>query len=44
MSKSAIEGVKRRSDANGNRISKKATSHGTYRCVRHPSSKRCNGS
>ena len=42
MSKSAINGVKRKSDANGNLISKKATSHGTYRCKRHPGSKRCN--
>lgn len=41
MSKSAINGVTRKSDANGNRISKKASSHGTYRCKRHPSSKRC---
>jgi len=40
MSKTANH-VKRRSDTNGNRISKKASSHGTYRCKRKPTSKRC---
>lgn len=28
-------------DLNGNRIVKKSMSHGTYRCKRHPNSKRC---
>jgi hypothetical protein len=41
MSKTSIEGVKRRKDHNGNCISKKTLSHGTYRCKRHPNSKRC---
>ena len=36
-----IDGVKGRRDANGNRISKKSMSHGTYRCQRKPNSKRC---
>jgi len=41
MSKIAIDGVKRKTDANGNKISKKSYSHGTYRCKRKPNSKRC---
>ena len=41
MSESIIEGVPSRKDPNGNRLSKKSTSHGTYRCKRRPSSKRC---
>jgi hypothetical protein len=45
MSKTVIEGVvkkgKKSRDANGNRIVKKVLSHGTYRCKRHPTSKRC---
>jgi len=41
MSKTLIEGRTQRRDANGNRISKKSVSHGTYRCTRHPNSKRC---
>jgi len=42
MSKTMIPGVARRRDANGNVIGKKSTSHGSYRCQRHPLSKRCN--
>jgi hypothetical protein len=41
MSKTVIEGVKRKRDANGNNISKKSLSHGSYRCKRKPNSKRC---
>ena len=41
MSKTMIDGVKRKTDANGNRISKKASSHGSHRCARKPNSKRC---
>jgi hypothetical protein len=41
MSKTAIDGIKVKRDHNGNRISKKATSHGSYRCKRKPHSKRC---
>ena len=45
MSKTVIDGVvkkgKKSKDANGNRIVKKVLSHGTYRCKRHPTSKRC---
>jgi len=41
MSKSQIEGLKRKTDANGNKISKKSTSHGSYRCKRKPNSPRC---
>lgn len=45
MSKVAIPLVKARKDKNGNYISKKTLSHGSYRCKRHPNSKRClNGS
>jgi hypothetical protein len=36
-----IDGVKTKKDQNGNRISKKGMSHGTYTCKRHPTSKRC---
>ena len=41
MSKTAIDGVKMRKDNNGNRLSKKTYSHGSYRCKRKPQSKRC---
>jgi len=41
MSKTMIDGIKTKKDNNGNRLSKKSTSHGTYRCDRHPNSKRC---
>ena len=41
MSKTAIPGRTRKTDANGNRVSKKASSHGAYRCTRKPNSKRC---
>jgi len=41
MSKTMIDGVKRKKDPNGNQLSKKSMSHGTYRCKRHPTSKRC---
>jgi len=41
MSKTMIDGVARKRDANGNAISKKSMSHGTYRCQRKPNSKRC---
>ena len=34
--------VKRAKDQNGNQISKKAMSHGSYRCQRKPNSKWCN--
>lgn len=45
MSKISIPFVKAKKDKNGNRISKKTLSHGSYRCKRHPNSKRClNGS
>jgi len=41
MSKTMIPYVVRKRDTNKNRISKKNLSHGTYRCKRHPNSKRC---
>lgn len=41
MSKTLIPGVIIKRDANKNRTSKKNMSHGTYRCKRHPNSKRC---
>lgn len=41
MSKTLIEGVKIKKDPNGNRLTKKTASHGTYRCKRKPNSKRC---
>ena len=41
MSKIMIPYVIRKRDANKNRISKKDVSHGTFRCKRHPNSKRC---
>jgi len=45
MGKHAIAGVARKRDANGNVTGKKSLSHGSYRCQRHPNSKRCtNGS
>lgn len=36
-----IVGVTYKKDSNGNKISKKRMSHGTYRCKRTPNSKRC---
>jgi len=45
MSKNAIPFTTMKKDMNGNRISKKALSHGANRCKRKPNSKRClNGS
>jgi hypothetical protein len=45
MGKSTIPGIKFKKDPNGNKLSAKATSHGSYRCKRHPTSPRClNGS
>lgn len=41
MSKSAIPGIVYSKDANGNKLSRKDKSHGTFRCKRHPNSKRC---
>ncbi len=41
MSKTMIPYVVRKRDANKNVLSKKVMSHGTYRCKRHPNSKRC---
>ena len=41
MSKSIIPGIVTKKDNNGNKISKKRLSHGTYRCKRRPNSKRC---
>jgi len=41
MSKNAIPGVKFKKDPNGNKLSKKASSHGSYRCKRKPNSPRC---
>ena len=45
MSKQVIPGIVKKGqkskDANGNRIVKKLLSHGTYRCKRKPTSKRC---
>ncbi len=41
MSKTMNPYVKVRRDANKNRVSKKNMSHGTFRCKRHPNSKRC---
>jgi len=41
VSKTLIPYVKLRKNANGNKISKKHLSHGTFRCNRHPNSKRC---
>jgi len=41
MSKTIIPYVTRKGDANKNRISKKDVSHGSFRCKRHPNSKRC---
>jgi hypothetical protein len=41
MSKTMIDGVTARRDQNGNKISKKSMSHGTYRCQRHPNSPKC---
>ena len=40
MSKTMNPYVKVRRDANKNRVSKKNMSHGTFRCKRHPNSKR----
>jgi len=41
MSKTVIPYVIRKRDHNKNIISKKYLSHGTFRCKRHPNSKRC---
>jgi len=41
MSKTAVPGVVAKKDPNGNRLAKKTLSHGTFRCKRHPNSKRC---
>lgn len=41
MSKTMIPGIKAKKDPNGNRLTKKTLSHGTYRCKRKPTSKRC---
>ena len=41
MSKTMNPYVKVRRDANKNRVSKKNMSHVTFRCKRHPNSKRC---
>ena len=41
MSKTAINGMRTKKDNNGNAMTKKATSHGSYRCKRKPTSKRC---
>jgi len=41
MSKVAIPSVIHKKDQNGNKISKKSSSHGSHRCKRHPGSKRC---
>ncbi len=41
MSKTPIPYVKKKRDSNKNVLSKKVFSHGTYRCKRHPNSKRC---
>ncbi len=41
MSKTMIDGVKAKKDPNGNKLSKKSMSHGSYRCKRKPNSKRC---
>jgi hypothetical protein len=45
MSKTTIPGVTYKKDSNGNKISKKRMSHGSYRCKRKPNSPEClNGS
>jgi hypothetical protein len=41
MSKTMINGKSAKRDANGNKTSSKATSHGSHRCARKPNSKRC---
>ena len=41
MSKTMIPYVIRKRDANKNVLSKKIMSHGSFRCKRHPNSKRC---
>ncbi len=41
MSKNAVPYVKLKKDQNGRKISKKRSSHGTYRCKRKPNSPRC---
>ena len=41
MSKTMVPHVIRKRDANKNVLSKKVMSHGTFRCKRHPNSKRC---
>ena len=40
MSKMAIPGMVVKKDPNGNKNTRKDTSHGTFRCVRHPNRKR----
>lgn len=41
MSKTEIPGIVVKKDTNGNRISRKNKSHGSFRCKRKPNSKRC---
>jgi hypothetical protein len=41
MGKVAIGNRKPVKDSNGNKLNGKATSHGTFRCVRKPNSPRC---
>lgn len=41
MSKMSIPGRDSKKDVNGNRLGRKSVSHGTFRCSRHPNSKRC---
>jgi len=41
VSKQSKPGMTRRADANGNIRTKKAMSHGSYRCKRKPNSKWC---
>ena len=39
MSKQMKRGIQKRRDVNGNRLSKKDSSHGSFRAKRHPNSK-----
>lgn len=41
MSKNSVPYVIVKKDQNGNKINKKRSSHGTYRCKRKPNSPRC---
>jgi len=41
MSKTAIPHRNRKTDPNGNKLSRKHVSHGTFRCERKPNSPRC---